>query len=76
MSIDTTEPESDIDRGRIRKAALRVLEDKSRTHGELVTVLQAQFDVREKIIRDELQKCFDADLLYGESSDSAEVRVP
>lgn len=78
MSIETpeTEPTSEISRARIRRETARILMKDSRTCSEVVTELQSRWDVPETIIREQMQDCLDAGLLYGELDDNAEVRLP
>lgn len=66
-----------VDGSRIRRRAAQLVRDERMEIGELVSHHQEQFEVPERAIRSELNKCFDAGLLYrtGEA-DSAEVRSP
>lgn len=66
-----------VDGGRIRTRAAKIARTRDIQYGELVSMLQEQFEVSERKIRNELNKCFDARLLFRtDDSDQAEVRTP
>lgn len=73
-SLDSS---SAVDGGRIRRQAARLVREREIEYAELVTELQEQFDVSERTIRDELERCFDARLLFpSDPDDDQEVRSP
>lgn len=73
-SIDSS---SAVEGARIRRQAARLVRERDIEYGELVTLLQERYDVSERTIRDELDRCFDARLLFPtDPSDNEEVRSP
>lgn len=66
-----------VDGSRIRRRAAVMVRERSLEQGELVTALQDEFEVPEHTIRQELNDCFDAALLYRQGDgDDAEVYSP
>jgi DeoR/GlpR family transcriptional regulator of sugar metabolism len=75
--MSTLDSSGAVDGGRIRRRAAVLVRERSLQQGALVTALQDEFDVSERTIRDELNKCFDAALLYRQGhGDDAEVVLP
>ena len=66
-----------VDGGRIRRSAARIVREQDVEMRKLVAMLQDQHDVPERRVRRELNKCFDAELLYRSGDrDDAEVSSP
>lgn len=66
-----------VDGARIRRSAARLVRERELEQSELITVLQAQYEIPERVVREELNACFDAGLLYRSGDgDNATVTSP
>lgn len=75
--MSTIDSSGAVDGNRIRRRAAVMVREQSIQQGELVTELQSEFEIPEHAVRDELDKCFDAGLLYRQGDgDEAEVTSP
>jgi hypothetical protein len=78
MSLDVPNPgpQSELSRARVRREVYGIVADEPQLFSSVVTELQGEFAVQETVIREEMQRLIDAGLLYGDTDDNAEVRVP